>query len=359
MAALNLTTTEDLSGENTARRFQMISLVLAGISFGLLFLQGGDIWPSLIKIGGRYYSGILSITLLLLLVHLIGRRLYEIIKKTSASSDDPLGWYKTYFGPLRLADIICGAVAVIATISCFTVYKTQVVGSQGYHYDDLFIAWDRALFAGRDPWEVTHALFPSPAFTKWIDFLYHPTFLILLVSYMVCIVLQSRPALRYTFMLSYLASFVFLGMVMAYQLSAAGPVFDGYLFGDGTTFGPLSETLVAQDKVAGPFVFLLGKDYLLRLYEAGASAAAGGISAMPSMHVVLAFLCAIGLLHVSRVLGVLATFYALIVWFGSVHLGWHYFVDGLVGLIALGVIWTIFGRTMGLYGNDQVIRATT
>jgi hypothetical protein len=359
MAELNIANADDLSAESTARRFQMISLVLAGISFGLLFIQGSDIWSSLIKIGSRYYSGILSITLLLLLAHLVARRVYEITKKTPTSSDDPMGWYKNYFSPLRLADIICGVVAVIATISCFTVYKTKVVGSQGYLYDDLFVAWDQALFVGRDPWVLTHALFPSPAFTKWIDFLYHPTFLALLISYMICIVLQSRPALRYTFMLSYLASFVFLGMVMAYQLSAAGPVFDGYLFGDGTTFGPLTDTLIAQDEVAGPFVFLLGKEYLLHLYEAGASAAAGGISAMPSMHVVLAFLCAIGLWHVSRVLGILATLYALIIWLGSVHLGWHYFVDGLVGLIALVIIWTICGRAMGLYGKPQVIRATT
>ena len=95
------------------------------------------------------------------------------------------------------------------------------------------------------------------------------------------------------------------------------------------------------------------------LHTRGEAGFFGGISAMPSMHITLAFLLVFAAWHMNRLLGVGVTIYALIIWFGSVHLAWHYFVDGLVGLIALCVIWAICGRAMGLYDNPQVIRATT
>ena len=339
-----------------ARRFQATSIALTVVAVVLLVSQGTDIRPSLEDVGMRYYRGILAVSLMFLLGHLVIRRGLDM---RHGSAQQGLTWYQSYFSPVRLADILCALFAVVVTISCFTVYKTNVVGSDGYGYDALFIAWDRWIFAGRDAWEVSHGILPSAQVTRWSDFLYHPTFIGLLISYIICVVFLARPALRYTFMLSYLASFVFLGMVMAAQLHSAGPIFDGVIFGDGEGFAPLMARLEEQDVEAGPFVFLLGKEYLLRVYDAGISAAAGGISAMPSMHVVLASLCAIGLWHVSAILGALATLYAIAIWFGSVHLGWHYFVDGLIGLAGLAIIWLVCARLMGLYARPQVMRATT
>lgn len=72
---------------------------------------------------------------------------------------------------------------------------------------------------------------------------------------------------------------------------------------------------------------------------------------MQSMHVVLAFLSTFAAWHINRIIAVPVTLYAVIVWIGSVHLGWYYFVDGLVGLAALALIWAIYGRAMGLYGK--------
>ena len=89
----------------------------------------------------------------------------------------------------------------------------------------------------------------------------------------------------------------------------------------------------------------------MRLNELGVSGLGGGISAMPSMHIVLAFLWVLPVWHLNRVLGAIITFYALIIWIGSVHLGWHYFVDGLVGVAVLGPIWYAAGRAFGLYGR--------
>lgn len=65
----------------------------------------------------------------------------------------------------------------------------------------------------------------------------------------------------------------------------------------------------------------------------------GGISAMPSLHVATAVLFALTAWRIHWVLGVLFWFYALVIQMGSVHLGWHYAVDGYVGATVALVIW--------------------
>ena len=89
--------------------------------------------------------------------------------------------------------------------------------------------------------------------------------------------------------------------------------------------------------------------YLLAIHEARATGIGGGISAMPSMHVVLAALWAFAGWHLSRVLGAVLTVYTALIWVGSVHLGWNYAVDGIVSLAVLAGIWAVAGRAIGLY----------
>jgi hypothetical protein len=48
-------------------------------------------------------------------------------------------------------------------------------------------------------------------------------------------------------------------------------------------------------------------------------------------------------------LGVLATIYAFVIWIGSVHLGWHYALDGVVACVLTIVTWYAVGRVPGLW----------
>jgi hypothetical protein len=40
----------------------------------------------------------------------------------------------------------------------------------------------------------------------------------------------------------------------------------------------------------------------------------------------------------------LMTAYALMIWIGSVHLGWHYATDGLVGVLMMLGLWKAAGH---------------
>lgn len=332
-------------------RFQTVVIVVSLIAIALLVFRSDADIGSVIKIARGYGLGVLSIVAVLMLIRFFWFRLRDRRYVSAEGTTDPMAWYRTYLAQVRWADIATALIGLTVTVSCFTVYKASAVGSDGYGFDAMFIAWDRALFGGQDAWVITHAILPSAFATKVIDILYHPAFLPMVIGYTVCIAAHGKPALRYTYMTAYLISFMVIGMISANALHSAGPIYDGALFGDGSTFGPLIDRLAAQNEAAGPFSAVFAQDYLLQLNARDVTGLGGGISAMPSMHIVLAFLWVFAAFHLHRVLGAIITIYAIVIWFGSVHLGWHYFVDGLVGLIMLTVIWYAAGRTFGLYGR--------
>jgi len=342
--------------DGSSARFRIAAAGIALVASALLMLQSDAPVSAVADIATGYGVGISLIVLILILGQFIW---VGFSQKPVQGGDGSTAWYRAFAARVQWGDVVVSLLALTVTVSSFTVYKSTVVGSQGYGYDAMFIAWDRALFAGKDPWVLSHAILSSPYATKVIDILYHPAFLPMVLGYIVCVAARAHRALRYTYMASYLASFVIIGMIAASALSSAGPIYDGVLFGDGTTFEPLIARLASQNEAAGPLSAVFAQDYLLALNARGLTGLGGGISAMPSMHIALAFLWVFPAWHLSRVLGVIITIYAMIIWLGSVHLGWHYFVDGLVGVLMLGVIWYIAGRSFGLYGRAQVIRATT
>lgn len=292
-------------------------------------------------------AGLASITLLL----------YLALVKTSSPRLRrlPFGrvwgrWHPVYVRSLPQGDAVFALAAMAATLPTFQLYKSALVGSDGYTLDGLFVQWDRALFLGHDPWRVTHAILPGGEWTRAIDVLYHPLFLPMFALFVIFAIARGRPALRRTYMATYLLSWVVIGMWMAQALPSAGPVFEGALWGDGAIFGPLHDRLGAQAGDMGGLYALAGRDYLLALDRSGTVGIGAGISAMPSMHVALALMWAMVGWSVSRGLGIALSVYAAVIWVGSIHLGWHYAVDGLVALVAVLAIWLGCGRLLGLYG---------
>jgi len=64
---------------------------------------------------------------------------------------------------------------------------------------------------------------------------------------------------------------------------------------------------------------------------------------MPSVHNALSVLFALAAFKINRIAGWAATAYALLIWLGSIYLGWHYAVDGLAAALLTFVIWPVAG----------------
>ena len=70
-----------------------------------------------------------------------------------------------------------------------------------------------------------------------------------------------------------------------------------------------------------------------------------GISAMPSMHVGTSVLFAIlGFSAGKKWLGYLMSVFAFLIFIGSIHLGWHYAIDGYAGAAIAVACWWISGK---------------
>ena len=317
--------------------FLGICLFFAGLALGLVVACVPNPWMRLWTIGVAYVTGIGSIVLFLACLEVIRQRHASRSKGIDARS------------PLRrLTEIGIAFLALVTVVTSMTVFKTTIVGAAGYHWDLTFAAADRAIF-GTDPWRISHAVFDQSWMTDVLDRLYHPLFMPMVLGYILCLVLPGHPALRRTYMGSYLVAWVLIGMALAWAFSSAGPVYEEILWGDGTTYAALVERLAAQEAETRPLYALRAQAYLLAAQQNGLSQFGGGISAMPSMHVVLAALWAFAGWHLSRVLGAVLTVYTALIWVGSVHLGWNYAVDGIVSLAVLAAIWWSVGRLVGLY----------
>jgi membrane-associated phospholipid phosphatase len=94
---------------------------------------------------------------------------------------------------------------------------------------------------------------------------------------------------------------------------------------------------------------LTEQDILWQMYSAHDVSLAAGVSAMPSMHVAIATLFTLVCWRTKRWLGIVMSLYAVIIMVGSVHLAWHYAVDGYFGAAGMLAIWWCVGRAMALH----------
>ena len=250
---------------------------------------------------------------------------------------------RTYLTPKRLLSGLTVVLLMPLFISAFTAFKSMIPLIQPFAWDPAFAAWDRALHGGIEPWRLLQPILGYPLVTSALNTVYHAWFFVMFAVVFWQAFSLSRPQLRMRFLLSYLLVWIVAGTAAATLLSSAGPVYYHLVEGREGGFAALLAYLKAAD-TQFPVLALEVQETLWQRYSDGGAAMGSGISAMPSLHVAMAFLFALLAWRVNRFLGACFYVFTGLILLGSVHLAWHYAVDGYLALVLTWGIWHLMGR---------------
>ena len=253
---------------------------------------------------------------------------------------------------------IAGALVIIVVLqlffSVFTSLKSMIPYINPFAWDPSLAAWDRVLHGGLDPWLLLQPVLGFPFATAVVNLFYQCWLAILygvLVWQAFCV---ERQALRMQFFLAFVLCWGLVGNLAATVLSSAGPVYFELVTGLESPFAPLMAYLRDANE-AYPIWALELHERLWNAYVTDSEELGKGISAMPSIHVSTAVLFMLVAWNTNRTLGWAFAAYAAAVMIGSVHLAWHYALDGYVGAAMTYALWRLAGWWVA---RDQLRFAT-
>lgn len=245
--------------------------------------------------------------------------------------------------------VIC-FLGIIVFASTFAFLKDMIPLINPFSWDPAFARLDRLVHGGTDPYILLQPLFSTPQITGFVNATYNIWFFLLYYCVFITCFDTSNPQRRTTFLLSFVFVWAIGGNLLATIFASVGPVYYE-AFGYGDQFAPLMTNLQEMAAI-NPLSALDLQATLLHGYRN--DGALKGISAMPSMHVTSAWLMAFLGFRYNRIFGWLMVGFAIMIQLGSVHLAWHYAIDGYFGLFIALASWCGATRLARLQSRQDV-----
>lgn len=327
---------------NTLRSHRPLYLIVLAYAAAVTLLIGN---LSMLRDSVQILSGFLAMSLLWAMFALCGYSLYVML----ALRPDRLCHYiyhalRRYLSKERLLQALPVLLLVPVFAASFTAFKAAIPRLHPYAWDSRLSAWDIALHGGTAPWAWLQPLLGHPWVTGLLNVSYHLWFFLFYAMIYWLALDTRRPLLRMQFLLSFVLSWIMLGSIAALLFSSVGPCYYGHLHGSDP-YAPLMAYLHEANQHF-PIWALSVQDMLWQDYQSKGASSELGISAMPSMHVATAVLMALLGWRASRAAGLALSIFALLIMLGSVHLGWHYALDGYVGAAGAALVWQAVGRML-------------
>lgn len=239
-----------------------------------------------------------------------------------------------------------GTALVVGLAGClfhltFLAMKTTLPDIVPFFADPALARFDAWMHGGIHPWEVTHRVLDGvPA--RLFDRLYTEAWMVFVFCFPMALVLIDGDAgRRRRFLLLYVLTWIGLGNLLALLTMSAGPIYHDRL--TGLEVFPALDAALSRSGIAASFNGHLQQS-LWSFYEAGRNTATSGISAFPSVHVAMVTVLALYLYErLPRALP-LAVLLVAAYQVMSVHLGWHYAVDGYASILLVAGAWVLQRR---------------
>ena len=316
----------------------------AGIAFSLSGLAGQSV-------GAEKAGALLGNFARMLPVMVYMVLMWRVVIMRSIRPPSAAAWLKEDIRQLvtdrhRLITGLVGFALMTVVMLSFGQMKRIIPVLHPFDWDTTFIAMDRALHFGIDPWKLVHAVLGHPWIITLITAAYNFwLFLVYFVLIVTCFS-TSNPRLRMQYLIAFILTWAIGGNLVATIFSSVGPVYVERL-GLGDTFAPLMQILQAH-AATQPLTVIEVQDVLWGFYTGPDNLSS--ISAFPSMHVASSTLMAIYGWRISRLAGWALTIFATVIMFGSVLLAWHYAVDGYAGALIALACWPVAGWLVKRFG---------
>lgn len=274
--------------------------------------------------------------------------LVEVPRAIAAAPSAPLAQLAAQIGRRVTPRLVSGA-ALFAAVSvfygAFATIKTLLPSLAPFTMDTWAANLDAALHGGHDPWTLLQPIMGHHAVTRAVQFLYLPGWLGSMGALTLVLACARRfDRLRARFFWTFFGSWILLGNLAALAVMTGGPVYFGRFTGDTERFAPL----LAYHEFSRGMMHSSAdtQDALWSAYVNNFAGLGSGISAFPSMHVAMATLFFLVARHLHWGMGVAYGLVAVIIMAGSVHLGWHYAIDGYASALTVMALWWLTGRSM-------------
>jgi len=221
-------------------------------------------------------------------------------------------------------------------IAIFADVKARIPGFNAFSWDQAFDELDRVMHFGTRPWEWLQPVLGYPLITFALNIVYNFWFLAMWMFW-VWFAWQEKPGVHRTrTFLSFMLIWAIGGSLFAIAFSSAGPCFFSRLGLTPDPYAPLMSYLHEVNRIY-PVWAIDTQDALWNGYANGGMLQ--GISAMPSMHNATTLLIVLACWHLSKFVRGLTIGLAVLIFIGSIHLGWHYAVDAYLAWAITLAVW--------------------
>jgi PAP2 superfamily len=243
--------------------------------------------------------------------------------------------------PERMARGLPLFAALITFMYGFTVFKANITTFLPFSWDATLDRWDVVLHFGYRPFELLQPILGFPLVTWLLNVNYNMWFFVMNMFWVYYAFLATPGVERTRFFLSFMLVWMLGGTLLAILMSSAGPC---YLTRLGVSPDPYTPLMAYLNHVHDLYpLWAIDTQNMLWDFRAEGSVF-GGVSAMPSMHNATALLFVLATWNKGRALCGVLIAHMLLVFIASVHLGWHYAVDGYAAWPIAIVIWLFAGR---------------